>query len=254
MRTQTGRCRGVLVTRPQGQNRELGDAVRLAGGAVFELPTTEIVGFADEQVQAQSFAADIVIFVSQNAVRFGARVLENSKARIAAIGPATKSALQASGFSVDIWPLGRPDSDHLLAHPALSDVRGARILIVRGTTGREHLMETLTERGALVRYLAVYERRTARPEAAAVENVVRAFTEHEIEAVIVMSVESLMSLLDILPATVLPLLRETLLVTPSERVVQTASVLLAGARAVAADGPQATQMVDAILKYRDDKL
>ena len=69
-----------------------------------------------------------------------------------------------------------------------------------------------------------------------------------IDFVTAMSVDSLHSLLGILPAECRTLLEKSWLVTPGKRVIQTALELLPGVRAVLAKSPQASSMVDAIIE------
>ena len=80
------------------------------------------------------------------------------------------------------------DSDGLLALPALSDVRGKRILIFRGESGREDLGGALVARGALVDYVACYRR--AKPQGS-VAGLAEAFREGRIQAVTITSSEGL---------------------------------------------------------------
>jgi uroporphyrinogen-III synthase len=78
--------------------------------------------------------------------------------RLAAVGRATAQALTATGRAPDLVPAGRFDSESLLALPQLADLRGQRVLIVRGTGGRALLGDTLVARGAKLAYAEVYRR------------------------------------------------------------------------------------------------
>ena len=55
-------------------------------------------------------------------------------------------------------PGERYDSETLLAMPELADMRGQRVLIVRGEGGRTLFAETLRARGAEVAFAEVYRR------------------------------------------------------------------------------------------------
>ena len=247
---------GVLVTRPSAQSGELTAALTAAGSSVFQLPVIEITPRAPEAILpdlAALPAPDIVVYVSSNAVSCGAGTLrENQDARVvpsvAAIGPATKAALEDAGIDVDISPLTGFDSERLLEHEALNKVSGQQILIVRGQSGRELLGDTLRQRGAAVNYLAVYTRTTAKPDLKILSQLIENWENGAIDAVIVMSVESLTGLLKILPADALPLLRKTRLVTPSERVIQTATESMPDVNTVLADSPQVDSLVKALVE------
>ena len=93
------RGKGVLITRPEQQGRELAGAVERAGGRAFVFPALEIVAGdrADIDASLETMQApDITLFVSPNAVRFGIQYADDS--RIGAIGPATAEAVEASGL------------------------------------------------------------------------------------------------------------------------------------------------------------
>jgi len=180
---------------------------------------------------------------------FGApatRQVASATTRIAAIGSATRSALKEAGFEIHICPTDKFDSEHLLEHAELLDVTGKQILIVRGSSGRELLATTLTERGATVRYLATYERKTAEVDPDTLRKIGAIWREGLINVVVVMSVDSLKSLLQILPPEDHQLMRKTRLVTPSKRVIQTAAEALPGISTVLAESPLAKSLVNAI--------
>ncbi len=77
---------------------------------------------------------------------------------LAAVGPATKTALEKYGCTVAIVPETGFTSEDLLNDPALHDIAQQKILIIRGDGGREHLRQSLEERGALVDYAEMYRR------------------------------------------------------------------------------------------------
>ena len=114
--------KGILVTRPSAQSGELMLALTAAGGTALQLPVIEIVPRNPEAVKADLAGlpiSDLVIFVSRNAVTYGAQAISqqaSSTTKIAAIGHATQSALDSAGFEVHINPDKGFDSEHLLAH------------------------------------------------------------------------------------------------------------------------------------------
>lgn len=244
---------GVLVTRPEPLARELIDAVTAAGGEALPFPVIDILPRGADAIAADLAAmpaADIAVFVSRNAVAHGLAALTTSPARVAAIGPATAGALAAAGRPADIVPRQGFDSEHLLAEPAFHDVAGKRIRIVRGEDGRELLARTLRERGAAVDYLAVYRRERHRYSADELAAIERLWNEGRIRFLTAMSVASLENLLELLPATCRDRLHRARLVTPSERVIQTALERIPRVRSLLAAGPGATCMVAAMLADR----
>lgn len=240
---------GVLVTRPEHRARELTQAIEHAGGTVVSFPVLEIE-MRDTSVLNKEQAAlpepDIAVFVSSNAVRFGLDYV--GRAKIAAIGPATRSAVESAGRSVDIYPRdGGFASEHLLQEPELLEVRGKVIRIVRADSGRELLAATLRERGARIDYLSVYRRLPKRHSGEELAELERVWRAGEIHYVTVMSVASFDALWSVLPDYCRVALPGSPLVTPSERVIQTAGETIPGIQAILAPGPQAGDMVRAMI-------
>lgn len=242
---------GVLITRPEHQSQELAAGVKAAGGDVFHFPAIDIIGrdMHDIRQELATLAEpDIIVFVSRNAVTHGLAAVKDCHARIAAVGPATRHAIESAGGTVDIFPEHGFDSEHLLEHAALQDVEGRNVMIVRGQSGRELLAETLRERGANVDYLCVYERTPYQPTPDELENLESALGEGRIRFVTVMSVETLECLVQIMPSQALSLLRRSTLVAPGTRVLQTASELIPGIATALAPGPQAPTMINTLIR------
>ena len=231
---------GVLVTRPRTQADELVRAIEERGGRARCFPVLDIVPLDDEEVHAAAAALpppDISIFISRNAVEYGIEYA--AEGAIAAIGDA--------GRVVNIQPEGGYDSEHLLAEPALQDVAGSNVRIIRGTSGRELLADELVNRGANVEYLSVYERRLPRPGPDELGDLEASWRQGLIDVVVVMSVQSLQNLVALLPAWCAAQLESTPLVTPSGRVIKEALERYPASRPILAPGPGADDMVHAIM-------
>ncbi|OZA22897.1 MAG: uroporphyrinogen-III synthase, partial [Hydrogenophilales bacterium 17-61-9] len=147
--------RTVLVTRPQQQAAALSQAIRAAGGEVFDFPALVIEAIPPDALRA-SLAwlkdADIAIFISPNAARFGMTAIQaaggvRGSTEVFAVGPGTTRALRNLGVAQVITPQGQ-DSEALLALPQLQHVAGKRVVIVRGVGGRALLSDSLRARGA----------------------------------------------------------------------------------------------------------
>jgi uroporphyrinogen-III synthase len=116
---------------------------------------------------------DLLVFISRNAVE-QALALAPDAARLAAVqraavGRATAAALTRAGLAPQLVPATGFDSEALLALPALEQVAGRRVLILRGEGGRALLGDTLRSRGAEVAYAEVYRR--AAPETTAADAI-----------------------------------------------------------------------------------
>jgi uroporphyrinogen-III synthase len=156
--------RGVLVSRPAAQADGLCRLIEAANGCAIRVPSIEIASAEDPREASAQLAQswDLLYFVSPNAVQHALALVPDGSwprvARIAAVGRATAQALSDAGRAPDLVPQQRFDSESLLAMPELADMRGRRVLIVRGDGGRTLLADTLRERGAEVAFAEVYRR------------------------------------------------------------------------------------------------
>ncbi|EXJ17045.1 uroporphyrinogen-III synthase [Imhoffiella purpurea] len=155
--------RGVLVTRPAGQADELCRLIESAGGRALRFPTIEIEPTRDPRATALLAESwDLMYFVSRNAVEQALALVADGTwpkvERLAAVGRGTALALAESGRGPDLVPSERYESEALLEMPELADMRGRRVLIVRGEGGRGLFANAMAERGAEVHYAEVYRR------------------------------------------------------------------------------------------------
>jgi uroporphyrinogen-III synthase len=243
----------VLVTRPTQHAGELTAAIEAAGGTALSFPVMQITG-RDPAVVAREFGTlprtDVAIFVSRNAADYGLSAVRDNGASIAAVGPATRAAIEAQGVRVDIYSNDGFDSEHLLEHPALKGIRDKTVTIVRGESGRELLTNMLTERGASVSILSAYRREMHYAQPDEVAALDEAWRNGGVDCTTVMSVETLKNLLRQLPSSTLEKLRITPLVAPGDRVIQTAMELVPGIPAVAAAGPRVADILNALIETR----
>ncbi|ROR34395.1 uroporphyrinogen-III synthase [Inmirania thermothiophila] len=218
---------GVLVTRPAHQAEGLCRLIEAAGGQALRYPVIAIEPLPDDGLLAERLrGADLAVFVSANAVReararLGAGFRRPPGLRVAAVGEATARALAEAGLAADVVPAQGADSEALLAEPALQDVAGRRVLVVRGEGGRELLAETLRRRGAEVAHVALYRR--VRPPLGP-EPLLRWRRAGLLDVALATSVEALENLAA-MAGEVLPHLQQRPLVAVSGRVVQRARAL-----------------------------
>jgi uroporphyrinogen-III synthase len=187
----------VLVTRPVDQATALCARVIAAGARPLSLPLFSILPIEPDAVAGavldEVASADWIIFISTNAVRYGAPVLSprwpcGRGPRILCIGRATRRCAEAFGLRPEPLPdLEEFSSEGLLRLPELqaAAVSRRRIIIVRGRGGRETLASCLRDRGARVDYLEVYHREAAELDLAA------ALVGDRPDLTVVTSVESL---------------------------------------------------------------
>lgn len=154
----------IVVTRPRDQAIGLSQSITKLGGNAILFPLLEIAPAADSSelntLKQHLSTYDLLIFISPNAVKYGMDALGNipNTVRVATVGQSSAQALRDLGIADVIAPTDRFDSESLLALPALQNVAGWKVAILRGNGGRELLGDTLKARGALVGYVTCYER------------------------------------------------------------------------------------------------
>lgn len=162
----------VLVTRPEHQAEPFCHRLKQAGAKVFVFPVIEIITRAIKPEKKDlPDHQDILLFTSSNAVTFSLQWLKSFikpdsqtlPCSIGAIGKKTALALNNHQINVDIQPLNNFNSESLLTLPSMKAVTDKKVLIIKGEGGRTLLGDTLSERGATVRYLNVYKRQCPTP-------------------------------------------------------------------------------------------
>jgi uroporphyrinogen III methyltransferase/synthase len=164
----------IVVTRAKGQAEALSARLHALGADVAELPTIEIRPAADYAPLDAAIASlscyDWLIFTSANGVRFFLERLDKSgmdlrslRARICAIGPGTKAAVEALHLKVDL--MGKEYvAEGLVEAFAGHDLVGKRVLLPRAAVARDLVPTELTRRGGVVDVVEAY--RTVIPEEA----------------------------------------------------------------------------------------
>jgi uroporphyrinogen III methyltransferase/synthase len=136
---------------------------------VIEFPTIEVRPAADygplDAAAARLDSYDWLIFTSANGVRFfqSRADLRSARARICAIGPATRRALEQLHLKVDLMP-AEYVAESLVEAFAAEDLAGKCILLPRAAVARDVVPAELARRGAHVDVVEAY--RTVIPEAA----------------------------------------------------------------------------------------
>jgi len=159
----------VLVTRAARQASALSDPLRELGAEVLEVPTIEIV--APESYEPLDRALRAIrsykwlILTSVNGVevlfercrQIRVPVEEIKHLQIAAIGPATRDAIEEQGLRVSVMP------ERYVAESVVEALRrktrGQRVLLVRAKVARDVLPNELRAAGADVEVIDAYETR-----------------------------------------------------------------------------------------------
>jgi uroporphyrinogen-III synthase len=157
--------------------------------------------------------------------------------------------LQQQGYPVDILPEEQFDSEGLLAHPALQNVNGLSVLIVRGEGGRPLLGETLQQRGAQVDYLAAYQR--CLPEVDQHNLLFEALQNNRLDIILISSGEALQNLLSLTGKAQLDKLLDIQLAVTHPRQAEKAKALGFKKTPIISQQPGDQSLIDALIQWRN---
>ena len=181
----------IIVTRPIAQAKQLIEQLQTAlsaapGGVaqqtkVLALPLLKVIPKTDFQLQVDIPAAisqaDLIIFVSPNAIECGMRLLSSPwhelapmQLQVGVMGESSKRSLLQHGVDAQMILLPRNpqqwDSEGLWQTLQVEqkkhdwDWADRRVIIFKGDGGREWLADTLLAAGAQLQTFAVYSRAT----------------------------------------------------------------------------------------------
>jgi uroporphyrinogen III methyltransferase/synthase len=154
----------VVITQPRHQAAPLRDALRAAGAEPVELPMIEIVepadnGVALRQAVERLHTFDWVVVTSANGARRLLDAVPDARVfggvLVAAIGPATATALRAGNLVPDLVP-EKYVAESLLADFPPPPPTGGRVLIVRAEVARDVLPDGLRAAGWTVEVAGAY--------------------------------------------------------------------------------------------------
>jgi uroporphyrinogen III methyltransferase/synthase len=157
----------IVVTRAREQADTLSARLRELGAEPIELPTIEIQPPSDpaplERAIAHLAAYDWLIFTSANGVRHFVAALDRSaadwrglRAKICAIGPATRAAVESLHLKVDLMG-AEYVAEGLLEAFRPYELGGKRVLLPRAKVARDLVPVELAKRGAEVDVVEAYQ-------------------------------------------------------------------------------------------------
>lgn len=144
---------------------KLGEALAEKGAQVVPFPTVRIVPPPDlgplDAALADWSSFDWIVFTSAHGVEAVVRRardlrvnLRNTRAKVAAVGPVTRAALERNGLPVDAVPREYL-TDEIAG--AMGDVAGKRVLLPRSRISRQSLPQALRAAGADVTQVDAYD-------------------------------------------------------------------------------------------------
>ncbi|MDR0588543.1 MAG: uroporphyrinogen-III synthase [Burkholderiales bacterium] len=228
--------RVILVTRPQPEGDGFANTLVGLGAIPLVVPAIEIAppkhpdALAHARHRLGEF--DFAMFVSANAVRFALGEPSRdapmdrawpSHVTALATGQGTRAALKAAGVPDTCiqTPIAGEDSEGLLALPLLSPMKGRRVVIFRGETGRALLGDALQERGATVEYVSAYRRICP----VVTPDLRQTVSKAKLSASTFTATEALLNFEAMFDPETLTVLKQTPAFVPHQRIAQTATQL-----------------------------
>ena len=247
----------VILTRPKHQCDALIDMLQRNGAEARCLPVIDIEPPRDTQAAVDELRRfgryDVAIFTSANAVRGALSLKPDLPAiahppEVAAVGPATRRALEQAGVGVNVIPDKDYSSEGLLSHPRFetSKVRGKSILVVKGEGGRGLLAEALGRAGARVACADVYRR--SRPEVKISELLPEPLSAFDL--IVITSGTAIEHLLDIASEAERRQILAMPMLVSSERIAAIGRDCGAQDSLLVADGPEDEALVRAVENWR----
>lgn len=215
----------VLVTRPGEQGQALCQQLKNAGFEALHHPLIRIQpGNGLATLNQHLFDCEIIIAVSQHAVLYSQQTLQHQhqvwpvRVTYLAVGQKTAHVLsKVTQQKVHYPEIG--DSEHLLLLDTLLNVKGKKVVILRGNGGRELIYDTLIARGAEVEYVETYSRESI---AFRSELLVPTWQDKRITQLVITSSGQLEYFVSQLSTSEMTWLKTLELYVPSERIAQEA--------------------------------
>lgn len=216
----------LLICRPEGRGDALATRMLQLGAQVGLLPLLEIQP-QPLSAEARSLIEQLdlyeqVIVVSPAAADFFLAAMDEwwpqcpLGIRWHAIGEGTAKKLRDAGLSVQTGQ--GHTSEELLTSADMQQIEGQRILLCKGSGGRQLIAATLLDRGARLDSLELYQRNS--PDYSA-EHIQQHLCQFDPQLIVALSAETLNNLLR-LGQNVDQHLRQRALLLPAERVAETA--------------------------------
>ncbi|WP_373099454.1 MULTISPECIES: uroporphyrinogen-III synthase [Pasteurellaceae] len=217
----------VLITRPDQRGEQLADMLNKAGIAAIHLPLFTIEPGAElndlPNKINQLKSGDYVFAVSRHAVDYAAATLKHtgfhwrSDLHYFTVGQRTAAYFAGQSEQCVAYPLVQESSEGLLALPAMSDLSGKSILILRGNGGREFFAEQAGIRGAEVSGVACYQRMPIAYHHAEQTSLCK---RAGVNTIVATSMDILTALMDFVPENEHNWLTGCRLITVSRRIAQ----------------------------------
>lgn len=215
----------VLITRPDERGKQLVELLNQLGVVALHMPLFTIeAGHELAELPGQLNrlnAGDYVFPVSKSAVDFADNSLKNTgfawreDLDYFTVGQRTAQYFSTlSGRNIR-YPIRSENSEGLLELPAMRDLQGKQILILRGNGGRDFFREQAQLRGATVHYVECYRRA---PIAYNAEEQTDLCKRAGVQTIVATSLDIVQSLLDFVPEQEQPWLKNCTLVTVSQRI------------------------------------
>lgn len=216
----------ILSTRPQSDSNDLAQLLSDLPVSVFPLPAS-VPQLRPWNASLQAMftpLADLYFFPSRHAVPILQHLSPTVRQQLvcACPGPGTARRLKEFGVGHVVVPESEYTSEALLAMAQLQSMKGQKVVLLTAPGGRDLVSETLSNRGAQVDTLMVYDRVQQEPDSSV---IARLSTSERPLLTLVTSAQGLQYLARCLPVTLWEKLQHAPMLVPSLRVKEHATAL-----------------------------
>ncbi|MEW6679881.1 MAG: uroporphyrinogen-III synthase, partial [bacterium] len=169
----------ILILRPEGQIDNLANMLFDKGASVIKFPIISIVRCNDPSlpyILERINTYDWLVFTSTNGVRLFFEKLDDLRGfygpKIAAIGEKTRDEIARLKIKVDIMP-ETYQQEALLEVLLKEGIKDKKILVIRSKNGRDILISGLSEKGASVESLILYEAKPTEQDPSPIKSIIQ---------------------------------------------------------------------------------
>ncbi|MEW6482794.1 MAG: uroporphyrinogen-III C-methyltransferase [bacterium] len=169
----------ILILRPEGQIDNLANMLFDKGASVIKFPIISIVRYNDPSlpyILERINTYDWLVFTSTNGVRLFFEKLDDLRGfygpKIAAIGEKTRDEIARLKIKVDIMP-ETYQQEALLEVLLKEGIKDKKILVIRSKKGRDILISGLSEKGANVESLILYEAKPTEQDPSPIKSIIQ---------------------------------------------------------------------------------
>ncbi len=240
----------VLITRQKENAQEFAKILKKENIKNISFPVLDIETLTPTDANLDDLnKSTFLIFTSQNSVVAFMDLFSKADLigkRVAAIGAATKKALENFQIKVDISPKEDFTSEKLLEEITKFKLKDELIIIIKGKEGRSFLRDELSKKYTVLNDINIYERKIPK-------NIYPADVSslNKVSHICITSVDVLKNFSDIYTSLGLKVRGEVFFIAGNKRIAEEIKKNFSNNKIIIAENPSNEAMLDIILQHSD---